>query len=169
MKKIIVVDVEKCMSCHSCELHCAVAHSQSKNLEEAMLESPSPVNRVILQQFGEMTMPLHCRHCEDAPCMAVCPTKAISRLSVDDPVIVDNDKCIGCHECILICPFGVMRKGKNERVMIKCDLCHERLAEGKNPACVEGCPTGAIKYAAPDEAAALKRKKYMVQIQKGEA
>ena len=72
-------------------------------------------------------------------------------------------------ECILVCPFGVMRKGKGDRVMIKCDLCAARLHEGRNPACVDACPTRAIKYMAPDEAAVSKRKKYLVQIHKGEA
>ncbi len=169
MKKIIVVDANKCMSCHSCELQCAVAHSKSKDLLKAIHEEPRPENRVILEQLGDKTMPLHCRHCEDAPCITVCPTGAVFRKSADYPVIVDNDKCIGCHECILICPFGVMRKGKDTKTVIKCDLCAARLHQGQNPACVDACPTHAIEFLTVEEAAQAKRQKYLVQIKKGEA
>lgn len=166
MKKIIVVDLDKCMSCHNCEIFCAVAHANDKDLYKAVQESPKPENRMILEKLENRTMPLHCRHCEDAPCLSCCPKNAISRLSSSDPVIIDNEKCIGCQKCIRICPFGVIRKSRHNKVVIKCDLCIERLELGKDPACVEACPTKSIQYLISEKANEFKDKKYLVCLKK---
>ena len=154
MEKIIVVDIDSCMACHTCELACAVAHSRSEDLVEAVQETPRPFSRIILERLDDKTLPLHCRHCEDAPCIRVCPTQAIFRASDLSPVVIENEKCIGCNECILICPFGVIRKDKEGKFLIKCDLCYQRLEAGRLPACVESCPTRAIKYLTPDKVSA---------------
>ena len=171
MDKMIVVDINKCLGCHSCELACAVAHSKSKNLMEAIFEPEKSAHRIILDQIGDSTVPMHCRHCEDAPCVTVCPSGAITRPAPDSPVVLDSNKCIGCHACIMVCPFGVIRIGPTGKSMIKCDLCIDRLQEGKEPACAEACMTHAIKYISIDEYTAKKReeytKKYMVAIKKG--
>ncbi len=173
MDKIIVVDIEKCMACNSCVLACAVAHSQSKELLNAIKEKSRPIPKIILEVIEDTVTPIHCRHCEDAPCVIVCPSGAISRPSEKSPVILNNEKCIGCHACILVCPFGVIKRGPDGKSLIKCDLCFERLKEGKEPACVEACITGAIRYLSIEEVTAKKRedyiKKYKVAILKGEA
>jgi carbon-monoxide dehydrogenase iron sulfur subunit len=172
MDKIIVVEIEKCMSCHSCELACATAHSESKDLIKAIREKNKPFPNIILEKIEEMVLPIHCRHCEDAPCVTVCPSGAISRPAEDSPVILDSSKCIGCHACILVCPFGVIKRGPDGKSLIKCDLCFERLNEGGEPACVEACITGAIKFIEIEELTARKReeyvKKYKVAIIRGE-
>jgi len=168
MDKIIVVDINRCMGCHSCELACAVAHSRSKDLVKALYEENPQAPKIILEHFDDKSFPIHCRHCEDAPCIVVCPSKAMSRQSKNDPVVLDRDKCIGCHACIIVCPFGVIKKDRNGKSLIKCDLCFERLEAGENPACVEACPTGAIKFITIEEATKAKRKdilkKYKVII-----
>lgn len=172
MDKMIVVDIEKCVSCHSCELACAVARSKSKNLMEAIFEPQRPVPRIILEQIDGSTVPIHCRHCEDAPCVTVCPSGAITRPAPDSPVVLDSSKCIGCRACIMVCPFGVIRFGPDGKSMIKCNLCYDRLQKGQEPACAEACTTNAIRYIPIDEYTAQKRedyaKKYKVAIQKGE-
>jgi len=171
MDKIIVVNIEKCVGCHSCAINCAVAHSKSKNLIEAIYEKDKPFPKIILEKIEGHVLPIHCRHCEDAPCVEVCPSKAISRSTEASPVVLDSNKCIGCHACIIVCPFGVIKKGPDGKSLIKCDLCVERLNEGREPACVEGCPTGAIKFISIEELSLIKReesiKKYKVVIQQG--
>lgn len=170
MDKIIMVNAERCMGCHSCELACAVAHSKSKELIVAINEKDRPVSKVILERFGDMVTPIHCRHCEDAPCVIVCPSGAITKPSEDAPVILTTEKCIGCHACIIVCPFGVIKRGHDGKSLIKCDLCFERLREGQKPACAEACITGAIQYISVEEITEGKReeyiKKYRVAIQK---
>jgi anaerobic carbon-monoxide dehydrogenase iron sulfur subunit len=167
MDKIIVVNINTCIGCHTCALSCAVAHSKSKELNKAIYEKDKPYSRLSVEKIEDKTLPIQCRHCEDAPCIAVCPSKAISRKNEKSPVTLDNAKCIGCHACILICPFGVIKKGPDGKSLIKCDLCIERLEEGKNPACVESCPTKSIKFTSVEKVNAEKKKKYKVMIQEG--
>ncbi len=77
MKGSIYVELSKCLSCHSCELACALEHSQSKELAQAIHEDPPPVARVRVEQVEGAAIPLQCRHCEDAPCVTICPSGAI--------------------------------------------------------------------------------------------
>jgi len=157
--KGIIVDIEKCLACKSCEIACAVAHSQSKKLEEAIGEMPRPQRRVTVLSAGEFAVPLQCRHCEDAPCIAVCPTGAIHRLEAEGPVLIEQEKCIGCKYCLIVCPFGVIELSGDGKAMIKCDLCFERARAGQEPACVEACPTKALKLVSEKELAAGKRRR----------
>lgn len=138
MRGRVFVNVEKCVICKRCMVACAVEHSQSGNLFEAILEDPPPRTRILLSK-GKGTIPVSCRHCADAPCLEVCPSKAISRKSPDDPVIWDSEVCIGCTACVIACPFGVLEEPTTPR----CDLCIDRLDNDQAFACVEACPTGA--------------------------
>jgi carbon-monoxide dehydrogenase iron sulfur subunit len=158
MAKVIVVDVEKCLACKSCEIACAVVHSKSGQLEEAVVEKPKPQKRVTVEAAGEFTVPMQCRHCEDAPCIAVCPTGAIYRRKAGDPVLIEQDRCIGCKYCIVVCPFGVIDVSDDGKVVVKCDLCIERTKAGKEPACVEACPTKALKLVSEKELTADRRR-----------
>jgi len=151
MKRQIYVDIEKCLGCKSCEVACAVAHSQSKDLWLAIAERPLPQARVRVEAAEGFAIPLHCRHCEDAPCVQVCPTHAMSRADADEPVICNASRCIGCTLCVLVCPFGVLRMNRSGKAIVKCDLCIELLREGQNPACVTACPTHAIRLISAEE------------------
>jgi carbon-monoxide dehydrogenase iron sulfur subunit len=101
---------------------------------------------------------MQCRHCEDAPCIAVCPTGAIYRHKADSPVLIEQARCIGCKYCIVVCPFGVIDVSSDDKAVIKCDLCIERTKAGKEPACVEACPTKALKLVSEKELTADKRR-----------
>ena len=172
MEKIILVNSKTCLSCHSCEIACSVAHSQSRSLIEAVYEEKKTYPRIILEHSGEEVLPIHCRHCEEAPCVTVCPSGAISRPAERSPVLLDQSLCIGCQACLIVCPFGVIRQGADGKSLIKCDLCIHRLGEGQLPACVEACPTATIRYVSIDEIGAEKRReyarRYRVSIQAGE-
>ena len=151
MAKIIVVDEKRCLGCKSCELECALAHTQAGTLIEAMNSGYQLQSRVHVEPAGQFGMPLQCRHCEDAPCIEVCPTDAICRSSQEGPVLLDGDKCIGCKLCMLVCPFGVIDMSKDKKAMVKCDMCIERTQAGQLPACVSACPTGALKLVELDD------------------
>ena len=173
MKGVLFIDAGKCLGCKSCEIGCAVEHSQSKDLFMAILETPTPQSRVSVEIAGDVSVPLQCRHCEDAPCVAICPTKAIEKLGTEEPVLIKEELCIGCKWCILVCPFGVIKLSRDGRVITKCDLCLERIKEERNPACVESCPTGALLYKRIDEITAEKRKEtvkdFLVAFEKSES
>jgi len=166
MKRILVVKVDKCLGCKSCEIACAVEHSASKNLFEAIHEKNKPRSRVHVGQGDGFAVPLQCRQCEDAPCVAICPTKALNRTNPESPVMVDMDLCIGCTWCVLACPFGVITMDDSSKAIIKCDQCFERVAQGKLPACVEGCPSGALEYKDLDKVSAEKRQACLLQIER---
>lgn len=167
MKGMIVVRVDRCLGCKSCEMACAVEHSESKDLYKAIHEAPRPRARVSVQQGAGFAVPLQCRHCEDAPCIEICPTNALNRADKDSPVIIDHDLCIGCKWCILACPFGVIYLDEENRIIAKCDQCFERVGRGEKPACVTACPTGTLKFKTMKEVLAEKRKASLVQIEKG--
>lgn len=157
MGKAIMVNIEKCLACKGCEIACAVAHSKSRILEEAIAEQPTPQKRVTIEAAGELAVPLQCRHCEDAPCISVCPTAAIHRHEADGPVLIEQDRCIGCKYCLMVCPFGVIDVSIDGKVILKCDLCIERIKVGQEPACVEACPTRALKLVNEKELVGHKR------------
>ncbi|MHC4498181.1 MAG: 4Fe-4S dicluster domain-containing protein [Planctomycetota bacterium] len=159
MSRTIAVNIEKCLACRSCELACALVHSESKVLEEAVSESPKPQRRVTVEASGGFAVPIQCRHCEDAPCITVCPTGAIHRHQAADPVLIDKEECIGCKFCLTVCPFGVIDVTRDGKAVVKCDLCIERTKAGQEPACVQACPTGALKLTDEKELAADKRKR----------
>jgi NADH oxidase (H2O2-forming) len=146
MNKIIACRVEHCLGCRSCEMACALVHSKSKDVHEAVTESPRPERRVTVEVAGAHGLPLQCRHCEDGLCQLVCPTGAIHRDEARGVTVVDEDLCIGCKLCTLMCPMGVLRIGEHNRATIKCDQCLERQAAGEEPACVAACPTHALRF-----------------------
>lgn len=151
MKGMIVVRAERCLGCKACLVACAVEHSVSKDLAGAVGESPAPQPRVSLAQCQGVAVPLQCRHCEEAPCVLVCPTKALHRPVEKGPVLVDAGRCIGCRYCLLACPFGSIQMSRDGKAVIKCDLCLERAKAGLEPACTAACPTGALVFCQEDQ------------------
>lgn len=148
----IMVDPDRCVGCHTCELACAVAHTRSGTLFDAILngEPLVPRNRVV--QVAEVKFSTQCRQCSDAPCVKVCPTGATFR--TETYTAVNPNRCIGCGLCTMVCPFGAIHisavqvNGKIKRAATKCDLCVDRPG---GPACVEACPTQALRLTKPRE------------------
>jgi Fe-S-cluster-containing hydrogenase component 2 len=85
-------------------------------------------------------IPVTCRQCEDAPCMAACPKDAIYRDTSLYRVMVDYSRCISCRMCVAACPFGAMGFDPHRQRVFKCDLC------GGEPQCVRFCYPGALTY-----------------------
>ena len=112
-------------------------------------EYPNVTNRAVS---------LACMHCGDPACKAACPRGAIEKRSDDGIVVVDQHKCIGCHACLWVCPFGVPRFGSNGK-MQKCDSCLDLAREGTEPACVATCPAEALYFGPMEKMADLAEKK----------
>jgi len=154
----IVCQVERCLACHSCELACALVHSGSKDLRAAVEEDPKPRKRVTVEAAGDHALPLQCRHCENAPCVMICPTEAVRRKTDAGPVLIDSDRCIGCKLCMIVCPFGVVDLAPGGKAVIKCDQCAERVEAGELPACVAACATHALQFVDVEQYTRRKRK-----------
>lgn len=140
--KEIFARLDRCVGCHTCDIACAVEHSKSKNLFEAISEQPAPKNRVYVEWVPpDHKVPVLCRHCEDAPCMHACISGAISRTG-EGVVITNSDKCIGCWTCVMVCPYGVIGRHMETHKAYRCDRCPDL----QSPACVDACPTQALVY-----------------------
>lgn len=139
MNRFILTDPEKCIGCRTCEVACMMSH-QSSATPEAF------TSRIRVVKGGTFTTAVGCHQCEDAPCANVCPTGAIHRAA--GAWLVKQSRCIGCKSCMVACPFGAMQvRVVEDRVQaLKCDLCAHR--EG-GPACVEACPTHALRCIDP--------------------
>ena len=133
MSKMVFVDHAKCTVCRLCEIACSL------NKNGVVNPTRSRINVIKWEAVCAET-PMLCRQCESAPCMAVCPVKAIVHEEDPDRVTVDYDLCIGCKLCVMVCPFGAMGFDTVEKKVIKCDLC-----DG-DPACVRFCETKALQY-----------------------
>jgi len=154
--RTVLVDPARCVGCRQCELACAVAHSASKDLTRALAEWPPPRARIHVEAgpVSGSAFPNRCRHCEPAPCLAVCPTGALGRDPDERLVLVDAGRCIACAMCAIVCPFAALTfhpaaaapTHSESPVATKCDGCIERLRAGDEPACVEVCKTGALLY-----------------------
>jgi carbon-monoxide dehydrogenase iron sulfur subunit len=155
--KEVFIDVERCMGCKSCEIACAVGHSISKDLFGALLEKPVPRKRIHVEKALQFSYPARCMHCSDAACITACPSGAMHRDADTGGVALNEDRCMGCWMCAMVCSFGAISAAPDKKTVLKCDLCKSRLAEGKPPACVESCPTKALLFIEPDELSKGKR------------
>ncbi len=152
--KSVFCEIERCISCRSCELACAVEHSQSKDLIQAVNESPVPLNRVRVRSTGEpghlvrfKTVALQCRQCAEPACVDACICGGIVKDEKSGNVTFNSDLCVGCWSCTMVCPYGVIVRTTDSSHTVKCDLCPERDV----PACVSACPTGALVFCGPEE------------------
>jgi anaerobic dimethyl sulfoxide reductase subunit B len=144
-----MVDTNRCSGCQACVVACCDQNDlpSGRNYRTVVkVETPGPV-------IGLRFVSLACAHCGAAPCVAVCPSGALSKREKDGVVVVNPDLCIGCHQCLQVCPFGAPRF-PDGRIMFKCDLCRKRLDEGLIPACVRACPTLALTCEWTDDASA---------------
>jgi carbon-monoxide dehydrogenase iron sulfur subunit len=173
--KTVFVNPERCIGCKQCQIACAVAHSASKNLLGAVSETPIPRPRILVSPglYLDTSFPNKCRHCNPAPCMAVCPTGAISRDPDMEIVVVDGHRCIVCAMCALVCPFDVLTfypsigLESDKTVALKCDHCIERQKEGQIPACVEACKVGALVFGELNELVKKARTQLAVRVSSG--
>jgi len=136
--KVLVLDYEKCTGCRECEMVCAIQHEGVSNPARSRI-------KVVKKEWEGIYIPVTCQQCETAPCMSICPVKAISRDQNLNRVVVDYDTCIGCRMCVAICPFGAMSFNPQTQKVMKCDFC-----DG-DPQCVRFCETKAIRYADASE------------------
>lgn len=145
MDKVLMVNYQKCTGCRQCELVCSVVHEGVSNPSRSRI-------KVMKWESEGLYIPMSCQQCEDAPCMNVCPVKAISRDRDVGFVQVDYDICIGCRSCVAACPFGAMNFDVIGNRVIKCDLC------GGDPQCVRFCEEKAVDYVHADRLSLYKKK-----------
>ena len=153
--KILLFDRRRCIGCMSCALACKQLKSHKGN-ELIYVEETAK---------GEWS-PTVCMHCQQAPCVQICPSEAIVQTSEGIVKPPDETKCLACSNCVLVCPFGVPRLADDRKIMVKCDLCPERIAKGTLPYCVVICPTRAIRYEESSDTSLKRRTESVERIVK---
>lgn len=139
MKKIFVNE-KWCLGCHLCEYNCAFANSGKNDMAKA-LKGVTINPRIKVEEKDNVCFAINCRHCAEAICVKSCIAGALSK-DENGTVVIDKTKCVGCHTCVLVCPYGAIMPS-DDGVMQKCELCINN-ANG-SPACVAGCPNQAIE------------------------
>lgn len=160
----LVIDLDTCVGCQACVVNCKEWNTSGYGAplsdENAYGADPNGawLNRVhAYEEFNNENVktvhfPKSCLHCEDAPCVTVCPTGASYKRAEDGIVLVNEDWCIGCGLCAWSCPYGAREMDPTENVMKKCTLCVDRIYNDnipeidRVPACVKTCPTSARHF-----------------------
>jgi len=161
----LVIDLDTCVGCHACVISCKGWNTENYGAALSDTDAYGPdvsgtfLNRVHSYEVKPETgpaqlihFPKSCLHCEDAPCVTVCPTGASYKRTADGIVLVNEDACIGCGLCAWACPYGARELDATAGVMKKCTLCSDRIynenlpEEDQIPACVRTCPAGARHF-----------------------
>ena len=144
----MLINTKKCVGCYACRVACQMVNGLES--DEAFIKFDEMEQGVYPNVYAEV-VPVQCMHCEDAPCVHVCPTGA-SYIGEGGVVRVDESKCIGCQYCLYACPYGVRTFSEADGVARKCTLCQHLTANGSaEPACVHNCPGGARFYGDLDD------------------
>ena len=135
-----LIDQDTCIGCHACTVACKAEH-----------EVPVGVNRTWVKYIEKGEFPNsrrffsvnRCNHCDDAPCVTICPTTALFRR--DDGIVdFDDSNCIGCKSCMNACPYDAIYINPETETAHKCNFCAHRIEVGLEPSCVIVCPTQSI-------------------------
>lgn len=140
MRYSFVIDQNRCIGCHACTVACKEEHNV-----------PIGVNRTWVKYIEKGKFPetsrhfavLRCNHCDDAPCIEICPTVSLFRRP-DGIVDFDGERCIGCKSCMQACPYDALYLDPNTNTAAKCNFCAHRVELGLKPSCEVVCPTQAI-------------------------
>ena len=169
MRYGMVIDLKKCIGCYGCQIFCKAENATPPGILWS---------RVLFYESGnypevkKMPLPVLCMHCEAPACVDVCPTGASVKRQ-DGIVTIDSTKCIGCGNCLIVCPYGARQLYLKEEeyfpgqgltpyekagyqkhtigAVEKCDFCLPRIEKGLEPACVQNCMANARYFGDLDD------------------
>ncbi|WP_434361012.1 dimethylsulfoxide reductase subunit B [Parasalinivibrio latis] len=149
------IDSSKCTGCKTCQLSCKDNKDLDVGVNFRRVYEYAGGNWVKdgdtwRQDVYSYYVSMACNHCSEPACTKVCPSGAMHKRE-DGFVVVDTDTCIGCQYCSMACPYGAPQFNADKGHMTKCDGCYERVAEGKQPICVESCPLRALEFGPIEE------------------
>jgi len=148
--------VSRCSGCMACIVACFDQNDLPDN--GARFRHVSRIEMGAFPDAHIHYVSLACMHCGDAPCIAVCPNRAITKRPEDGIVVVNEHLCIGCHACATVCPFGAPQFPDGTG-MSKCDFCVARVENGLEPACVKTCTTKALGFGSMEKLTEEQAKK----------
>lgn len=184
----MVIDLNRCVGCQTCVNACKMQNNVPMGMlwNRVLTQGSEEVDGVegIFPNVTKKYIPISCQHCENAPCVKVCPVEATYK---DDKgrVLIDYERCIGCRYCMAACPYNVRVFNWEEAkripghnigdsrvptrkvgVVEKCTMCSERTDDGLDPMCVVCCPAEARIFGDLDDPESLVSK--LIREQNGE-
>ncbi len=164
----ILIDTTRCTGCEECVLACKEKNGLGadglRSGQRAVDGLSSTRFSTILREPGGHNVRQQCRHCLEPACVSACLVGAMQK-TPEGPVVYDSELCMGCRYCLVACPYGIPRYEWEEAVpyVRKCDLCYDRLKDGKRPACVEACPEEALLFGRRDDLLAEAHRRIAAQ------
>lgn len=146
----MIHDETKCIGCNACVVACRQVNKVPEGVTRLSIIRSKPIGQYpnIKYQFYRHS----CNHCENAPCIDVCPTGASFIDKTTGIVDVNSDRCVGCLYCVAACPYHVRFIHPIRKSADKCNFCRDtNLASGKLPACVGACPNNALTFGNLDD------------------
>lgn len=137
----MLIDLRRCIGCQSCTVSCAI-ENQTPQGEFRTTVNQYQVRREDSDVVTNVLLPRLCNHCDNPPCVPVCPVQATFQRE-DGIVVIDNQRCVGCAYCVQACPYDARFINHETQTADKCTFCVHRLEAGLLPACVESCVGGA--------------------------
>lgn len=131
----MLIYASRCTGCGACRMACQMQWQHPPDMT---------YNRLIFREQGtfprarQEVFPVQCQHCDNPPCLHVCPTRATYKRS-DGIVLVDHKKCIGCKYCMVACPYEARTMDHEKHVPEKCKFCAQYVAQGEVPPCASTC------------------------------
>ena len=141
----MAIDLNRCVGCMSCNTACKTVNNVpiGSFWNKVLRVGPTPMYEgAVFPDIEWYSLPLQCQHCDNPECVKVCPTGASHKME-DGTVQIDKEKCIGCQFCAMSCPYGVRCLNEEERVVEKCTLCEQKIAQDELPQCVAQCGSRA--------------------------
>ena len=151
MEKMLIVDLNKCSGCRTCENVCSLKHHGVCNPALGRVG-------VVKWELEGVYLPVVCQHCEEPACAQACPANVITRNEETGAMVRDRDRCLGCKMCLAACPFGAPTLDLRDRKPISCDLC-----DG-DPLCAQLCPTEALEFVKVENVGPYRKRKAVANL-----
>lgn len=139
-KHVMIFDQRRCVGCNACVVACQINYD---------MPPENKLNWVSVEESGTFPdiklefIPQLCGHCDNAPCIDVCPVSMATFRTTEGYVLVDEEACIGCGACVAACPYGARSMNGETAKAVKCTYCADRVEAGEQPVCSNTCPTNA--------------------------
>jgi Fe-S-cluster-containing dehydrogenase component/formate-dependent nitrite reductase membrane component NrfD len=140
MRYGFLIDHRKCIGCHACTVACKSEHQVPVGTFRTWVKYIEKGQYPDARRYFSV---MRCNHCDDAPCITICPVTALFRRK-NGIVDFDGDRCIGCKSCMQACPYDALYINPNTNTAEKCNYCAHRVEAQIEPACVIVCPVQAI-------------------------
>ncbi len=150
-----------CVGCKTCQIACKDKNDLAvgqlfRKVNEFEGGTYERKGTAVIPNIYAFWLSISCNHCVNPVCVEHCPTAALQKRSEDGIVYIEQDRCIGCQQCVNYCPYDAPQYNPATQKVGKCDFCRDLLSEGKAPACVSSCPLRVLDYGTLD----MLRQKY---------